>query len=68
MRVLVVDDEPSVTTVCEALGSRGSTGPRRAPAAAADRPGVLDAERPAVVVLGPAAAAPSPPRARTSSR
>ena len=57
MRVLVVDDEPSVTTVCEALGSRGSTGPRRAPAAAADRPGLLDAERPAVVVLGPAAAA-----------
>ena len=55
MRVLVVDDEPSVVTVCEALRPRLHGAPRRAPAAALDRPALLDAERPRVVVLGPAA-------------
>ncbi len=62
MRVLVVDDEPSVVAVCEALSARapGARVPaalRRAPAAAADRSALVDAEHPAVVVLGPAAAA-----------
>jgi len=55
MRVLVVDDDPSVATLCETLRALDDTLPRRAPAAAADRPGLLDAERAAVVVLGPAA-------------
>jgi two-component system response regulator AtoC len=56
MRVLVVDDEPSVVTLCNALRARAGGAPRRAPAAAADRPTLLDAERPGVVVLGPTAA------------
>src|SRR5262245_49650339 len=55
MRVLVVDDDPSVATLCETLRAQDDALPRRAPAAAADRPGLLDAERAAVVVLGPAA-------------
>jgi DNA-binding NtrC family response regulator len=55
MRVLVVDDDPSVATVCEALRTHDDALPRRAPAGAADRPGLLDAEHAAVVVLGPAA-------------
>src|SRR5262245_47802595 len=57
MRVLVVDDEPSVVAVCEALRARLHGTPRRAPVAALDRPALLDADRPAVVVLGPAATA-----------
>ncbi len=57
MRVLVVDDEPSVATVCEALRRQAHAAPRRAPAAAADRDGLIDTERPDVVVLGPATAA-----------
>jgi two-component system response regulator PilR (NtrC family) len=56
MRVLVVDDEPSVATVCEALRSRGSAVARHVPAASVDRPGLLDTEHPAVLVLGPAVA------------
>jgi DNA-binding NtrC family response regulator len=56
MRVLVVDDEPSVVTVCEVLRARLHGALRRVPAAAADRLALLDAERAGVVVLGPAAA------------
>src|SRR5262245_17782481 len=56
MRVLVVDDDPSVATVCEALRARDDALPRRVPATAADRPALLDAEHAAVVVLGPGVA------------
>ena len=76
MRVLVVDDDPSVATLREALRRARPSPARRAPAAAADRPGLLDAERAAVVVLGPAATdradlerrdSPRSPRASPSS-
>jgi DNA-binding NtrC family response regulator len=56
MHVLLVDDEPSMATVHAAVGTRCGTTLRRAPAAAADTPALLVAERAAVVVLGPAAA------------
>src|SRR5262245_56910063 len=54
MRVLVVDDEPSVATVCEALRAQDDALPGRAPTAAAARPGLRAAEREAVTVPGPA--------------
>jgi DNA-binding NtrC family response regulator len=56
MHVLLVDDEPSVATVHAAMRARSGTTLRRAPAAAADTPALLVAERAALVVLGPAAA------------
>jgi two-component system NtrC family response regulator len=52
MRVLLLDDEPSATTLCEALRAHVAD-LRRASASVHDPGSLLDVERPDVVVLGP---------------
>ncbi len=56
MRVLVVDDEPSIATLRDLLRGHATAAMRREPIPTAELPGLLDAERPGVVVLGPVAA------------
>src|SRR5262245_3587116 len=59
MRVLLLDDEPSAATLCEALRAHVPD-LRRSPARVRDPASLLDVERPDVIVLGPAGRAELP--------